>query len=152
MISRFKKLNGWQRLFVLLSFVWFGVYSCYFYSAPLFLNDSAYFEESLPRPEIKKSEDGGHPVNATELIALIRSANTYKTSDGANHEVFGTFTKEQLNEAEAISKVRVREFNLSRLADLVVNFFKIAILPIALLYFLGSMVAWVISGFMKKAP
>lgn len=172
-IQFFEKLNGWQRIFVLISCLW-GLGCIYLYELPDIFVPNSEFAQALKTnlkelnlnipPWIKeetpivmlRSKFGGIPVSIADLPVPPTSSASKKDmvemrmQDGSLVWIDNSYTQEQV-QAEF---TKIKEGYKSRLfkkrAYSIIHQLFIFIIPLLGLYCLGWMFDWIIRGFKRK--
>ena len=148
-----KKLNGWQRIFVVIAVIWMLVV----YNSVAVVETksaSSSVTEFLPPPpdmfdENGKKLDESDPFFGKTLLYLrrLQHQRSYVMRDGEMLDLADGYTQEQVEAAYAKALPSIRSAERKAKYDYWTNFAQGYFLPLLSLYLLGWSIGWIRRGF-----
>ena len=150
-----KKLNGWQRIFIVISVIWMLVV---YNSVAVVETKSASLSvtEFLPPPpdmfdENGKKLDEADPFGKTLLyFQRLLHQRSYRMFDGETLDLAEGYTQEQVEAAYAKALPSIRSAERKAKYDYWTNFAQGYFVPLLSLYLLGWSIGWIRRGFKKS--
>jgi hypothetical protein len=136
------KLNGWYRLWVVISVLWLGICAAIYWDSfsLLYENKTAKFELTNPSNEIEK-----------RVVRVVFPKNAAESEIGEYiDKIVAEYGDHAYSKVPDSSDVPYRSYVSKERPKLIKYFSILVALPIVALLLLGLAISWVVSGFRKK--